>query len=99
MPIFLIDIKQQQMYRVITNDCLIAVGVKNSHKFWICLPTLDQLVDRFPLPPGAPPIGILVSLMFMRLAAHSTTSPTPTAMGQSFIMTLYKYETVTMNNL
>jgi hypothetical protein len=25
----------------------------------------------------------------MRLAAHSTTSPTPTAMGQSFIMTLY----------
>jgi hypothetical protein len=25
----------------------------------------------------------------MRLAAHATTSPTPTAMGQSFIMTLY----------
>jgi hypothetical protein len=24
----------------------------------------------------------------MRLAAHSTTAPTPTAMGQSFIMTL-----------
>jgi hypothetical protein len=30
------DIKQQQMYRVIPNDCLIAVGVENSHKFWIC---------------------------------------------------------------
>jgi hypothetical protein len=26
----------------------------------------------------------------MRLAAHSTTSSTSTAMGQSFIMTLYK---------
>jgi hypothetical protein len=25
----------------------------------------------------------------MRLAAHSTTSPTLTAMGQSFIITLY----------
>jgi hypothetical protein len=25
----------------------------------------------------------------MRLAAHPTTPPTPTAMGQSFIMTLY----------
>jgi hypothetical protein len=24
------------MYRVITNYCLIAIGVKNSHKFWIC---------------------------------------------------------------
>jgi hypothetical protein len=26
----------------------------------------------------------------IRLAAHSTTPPTPTAMGQSFIITLYK---------
>jgi hypothetical protein len=48
------------------------------------LATLDKLVDRFPLPPVAPPITHV-----MRLAAHSTTSPTPTAMGQSFIMTLY----------
>jgi hypothetical protein len=77
----------------------LALKIHTNFGYAASLATLDQLVDRFPLPPGAPPIGILVSLMFMRLAAHSTTSPTPTAMGQSFIMTLYKYETVTMNNL
>jgi hypothetical protein len=53
------------------------------------LATLDKLVDRFPLPPVAPPIGDTSLTHVMRLAVHSTTSPTPTAMGQSFIMTLY----------
>jgi hypothetical protein len=51
--------------------------------------TLDKLVDRFLLPPVAPPIGDTSLTHIMRLAAHSTTSPTPTAVGQSFIMTLY----------
>jgi hypothetical protein len=51
------------------------------------LALLDKLVDRFPLPPGAPPIGDTSLTRVMRFAAHSTTSPTPTAMGQSFIMT------------
>jgi hypothetical protein len=53
--------------------------------------TLNKLVDRFPLPPGAPPIGdtSLNITHVMRLAAHSTTSPTPTGMGQPFTMTLY----------
>jgi hypothetical protein len=51
--------------------------------------SLDKLVDRFPLPPGAPPIGDTSLTHVMRLAVHSTTSQTPTAMGQSFIMTLY----------
>jgi hypothetical protein len=50
---------------------------------------LDKLVDRFPLPLVAPPIGDTSLTHIMRLAAHSTTSPPPTAMGQSFIMTLY----------
>jgi hypothetical protein len=49
------------------------------------LATLDKLVDKFPLPPVAPPIGDTSLTHVMRLAAHSTTSPTPTAMGQSFI--------------
>jgi hypothetical protein len=31
----------------------------------------------------------------MRLAAHSTTSPTPTAMGQTFIMILYNTRRIT----
>jgi hypothetical protein len=53
------------------------------------LATLDKLVDRFPLPPVAPPIDDTSLTHVMRLAAHSTTSPTPTAMGQSFIMILY----------
>jgi hypothetical protein len=53
------------------------------------LTTLDKLVDRFPLPPVAPPIGDTSLTHVMRPAAHSTTSPTPTAMGQSFIMILY----------
>jgi hypothetical protein len=75
-------------YRVIINDCTIVVGVQNPHKFWMCrsLATLDKLVDRFSLPPVAPPIGDTSLTHVMRLAAHSTTSPTPTAMGQSFIM-------------
>jgi hypothetical protein len=61
------------------------------HKFWMCrkLATLDKLVDRFPLSPVSPPIGDTSLTHVMRLAAHSTTPPTPTAMGQSFIMTLY----------
>jgi hypothetical protein len=46
------------------------------------LATLDKLVDRFPLPPAAPPIGDTSLTHVRRLAAHSTTSPTPTAMGQ-----------------
>jgi hypothetical protein len=43
---------------------------------------LDKLVDRFPLSPGAPPIGDTSLTHVMRLAAYSTTSPTLTAMGQ-----------------
>jgi hypothetical protein len=49
--------------------------------------TLDKLVDKFTLPPAALPIGTHV----IKLAAHSTTSPTPTAMRQSFIMTPYYF--------
>jgi hypothetical protein len=54
------------------------------------LATLDKLLDRFPLPPVALPIGDTSLTHIMRLAAHSTTSPTPTstAMGHSFIMTV-----------
>jgi hypothetical protein len=75
------------LYRVFINDCLIAVGVENPHKFLMCrsLATLDKLVDRFPLPPVSPPIGDTSLTHVMRLAAPSTTSRTPTAMGQSFI--------------
>jgi hypothetical protein len=36
------------------------------------------IVDRFPLPPGAPPIGDTSLTHVMRLAAHSTR---PIAMG------------------
>jgi hypothetical protein len=54
------------------------------------LATLDKLADRFPLPPAAPPIDDTSLTHVMKLAAHSTTSPTPTAMRQSFIVTLYK---------
>jgi hypothetical protein len=54
------------------------------------LATLDKLVDRFSLPPVAPPIGDTSLAHVMRFAAHSTTSPTPTAMGQLFIMTLWR---------
>jgi hypothetical protein len=53
------------------------------------LATLDKLSDRFLLPPVALPTGDTSLTHIIRLAAHSTTSPTPTAMGHSFIMTLY----------
>jgi hypothetical protein len=61
--------------------------------------TLEKLVDKFTLPPAALRIGDtslahVISGYFMsdnviKLAAHSTTSPMPTAMRQSFIMTPY----------
>jgi hypothetical protein len=43
------------------------------------LATLNKQVDRFPLPPVSPPIGDTSLTHVMRLAAHSTTSPTLTA--------------------
>jgi hypothetical protein len=56
------------------NDCPIAVGVENPHKFWMChnLATLHKLVDIFPLSPVASPIGDTSLTHVMRLAAHST---------------------------
>jgi hypothetical protein len=53
---------------------------------------LDKLIDRFALPPVAPAIGDTSLTHVMRLAAHSTTSPT--AMGQSFIIILYLVSSV-----
>jgi hypothetical protein len=47
--------------------------------------TLDKLVDKFTLPPAALPIGDASLTHVIKLAAHSTTSPTPTAMRQLFI--------------
>jgi hypothetical protein len=29
-------LEEQNMYRVIINDCPIAAGVENPHKFWMC---------------------------------------------------------------
>jgi hypothetical protein len=46
------------------------------------LATLDNLVDRFSLPPEAPPVGDTSLTHVTRLAVHSTMLPTPTAMGQ-----------------
>jgi hypothetical protein len=45
------------------------------------------IVDRFPLPPGAPSIGDTSLTHVMKLAAHSTKPPTRTTMVQYFIMT------------
>jgi hypothetical protein len=47
------------------------------------------IIDRFPPPPVAPPIGDTSLTHVMKLAAHSTKPPTPTTMVQYFIMTLY----------
>jgi hypothetical protein len=49
--------------------------------------TLDKLVDKFTLPPAALPIGDASLTHVIKLAVHSSTSSTPTAMRQSFIMT------------
>jgi hypothetical protein len=75
--------ENSSMYRVIINDCPIAVVVENPHKFYMCrLATLDKLVDKFPLPPVSPPIGDTSLTHVTWLAAHPTTPPTSTAMGQ-----------------
>jgi hypothetical protein len=78
-------------YRVIINDCSIVVGLKTHTNFGCAasFATLDKLIDKFPLPPAALPIGDASHSHVMKLAAHSTKPPTPTTMGQSFIMTLY----------
>jgi hypothetical protein len=48
--------------------------------------TLDKLIDKFTLPPVAlPPIGDASLTHVIKLVPHSITSPTPTAMRQSFI--------------
>jgi hypothetical protein len=46
-------------------------------------------LDKFTLPPAALPIGDASLTHVIKLAAHSSTSSTPTAMRQSFIMTPY----------
>jgi hypothetical protein len=51
--------------------------------------TLDKLIDKFTLPPAALPIGDASLTHVIKLGAHSTTSPTPTAMRQSYIITPY----------
>jgi hypothetical protein len=51
--------------------------------------TLNKVVDKFTLPPAALPIGNGSLTHVIKLAAHSTTSPRPTAMRQAFIMTPY----------
>jgi hypothetical protein len=51
--------------------------------------TLDKLVDKFTLPAAALPIGDASFTHVIKLAAHSSTSSTPTAMRQSFVMTPY----------
>jgi hypothetical protein len=48
--------------------------------------TLEKLVDKFTLSPAALPIGDASLTHVIKLAAHSTTSPTPTAMRESFIV-------------
>jgi hypothetical protein len=52
---------------------------------------LDKLVDQFTLPPAALPIDDASLTHVIKLAAHSTTSPTNTAMRQSFIMNPYNF--------
>jgi hypothetical protein len=63
-------------------------GTRGRFYYYIYLLVGPSIVDRFPLPPVSPPIGDTSLTHVMRLAAHSTTSPTPTAMGQSFLVTL-----------
>jgi hypothetical protein len=68
------------IYRVIIKYCTIVVGVENPCKFWMCrqLRNVRQTIaDRFPLPPGAPPIGDTSITHVIKLAAHSTKPPTP----------------------
>jgi hypothetical protein len=77
------------IYRVIINDCPIALKTHTNLGCAASFATLDKLVDKFTLPPAALSIGDASPTHVIKLAAHSTTSPTPTAMRQSFIMTPY----------
>jgi hypothetical protein len=52
----------------------------------VSFPTLDKLSDKFPLPPAALPNGDASLTHVIKLVAHAPTSPTPTAMRQSFII-------------
>jgi hypothetical protein len=52
--------------------------------------TLNLSTSLSTLPPAALPIGDTSLTHVIKLPAHSSTSSTPTAMIQSFIMTPYK---------
>jgi hypothetical protein len=73
--------------KVIINDCPIAVCVENPHKFWMCRQrrNVRQTSRQVSTTVGSATYRRYKSHSCYE--AHSTTSPTPTAMGQSFIMT------------
>jgi hypothetical protein len=50
-----------------------------------CAASLDKLVDKFALPVDDASLTHVI-----KLTAHSNTSPTPTAMRQSFVITPYQ---------
>jgi hypothetical protein len=66
----------------------VTIDLQLAKKQTVSIMLLDKLGNRFPLPLVAPPIGDISITHVIKLTAHSTMSPTPTAMGQSFIMTL-----------
>jgi hypothetical protein len=76
--------QNRNKYRVVMNDCPIAVGVENPHKFWMCRQprNVRQTSRQISTAASIATYRRYYSHSCLRLAAHSTTSPTPTAMGQ-----------------
>jgi hypothetical protein len=59
-----------------------------------------MIVDRFPLPPGAPPIGDTNLTHVMRLVVHSTTSRSRRySDGTIILMTLYNSSDLGFNSI
>jgi hypothetical protein len=71
----------QKICTAYTNYCSIAVGVENLHKFWMCRQPRNVGQTSRQISTTAS-IGDTSLTHVMRVAAHSITSPTPTAMGQ-----------------
>jgi hypothetical protein len=69
-------------FRILQDHYKSQLALKTHTKFGCAasLATLDKLVDRFPLPPAALPIGDASLTHVMKLAAHSNKPPTPTTM-------------------
>jgi hypothetical protein len=84
-----VSVTKTEVYTILRDVCIVSnrktcIDFKLSEMEILAQPlSLPFIIENLiPLPPVAPPIGDTSLTYVMKLAAHSTASPTPTAMRQ-----------------